>query len=625
MPWEAWFAICLTVVALVVMARNLLPPDATLLGVATLIAGGSMLSEYLHAPAAADAAAGAAAKAVTLLPSAADVAKGFGSPILWSVAAIFVVAAGLVETGAASRLAEPILGKGNSGGADAAGKTKSPLARAVAPLVAVAPFLSNTTVMAILLPVVTDWCRRRNYSPGKLLMPLNHIKMLGAKCCLLGTTTNLVVVAMMEKTPHPGFHKLGLFEIAWVGIPCMVAGVGFILLFGTRLLPDRKPAVSEEGGIRQYTVSVSVEKGGALDGKSVGDAGLRALPGLFLVEIERGSELIAAVGPSVVLQGDDRLTFAGALESVVDLRKMRGLSSEDHQHEKLAAPAHERVLIEAVISPECPLIGQSVRESRFRTHYGAAIIAIARGSERLSGKIGNVELKAGDTLLLEARPAFLERVKGSRDFFLASKVEGFSAPKHHKAYLAMAIMALLVVTTTVFHDAPLLLITMLAAGAMVATGCLSLAGARQSVEWRVILAIGASFALGEALSKSGAAGGMAKALIGVLGANPHVGLCAVFILTVLTAEIITNNAAATLMFPLALAAADRLGVSPMPFVIVTMLGASCSFMTPFSYQTNLMIMGPGGYKFSDYVRFGLPLTLVVGTVAMTVVPLVWTF
>ena len=618
MSWEAWFAIGLTAIALLVMARNLLPPDATLLGVATLIAGGSMLSEHLH---------GEAGK--TLLPSTADIAKGFGSPILWSVAAIFVVAAGLVETGAAGRLAEPILGKGNTGEADAAGKTKSPLARAVAPLVAVAPFLSNTTVMAILLPVVTDWCRRRNYSPGKLLMPLNHIKMLGAKCCLLGTTTNLVVVAMMDawmKDPaHQGMHKLGLFEIAWVGIPCMVAGVGFILLFGVRLLPDRRPAVSEEGGIKQYTVSVSVEKGGALDGKSIGDAGLRALPGLFLIEIERGDELIAAVGPSVVLQGDDRLTFAGALESVVDLRKMRGLSSEDHQHEKLAAPAHERVLIEAVISPECPLIGQSVRESRFRTHYGAAIIAIARGGERLSGKIGNVVLQAGDTLLLEARPAFLERVKGSRDFFLASKVEGFSAPKHDKAWWAMGIMAALVIATTAFHNAPLLLITMLAAGAMVATGCLSLAAARQSVEWRVILAIGASFALGEALFKSGAAEGMAKGLIGVVGTNPHVALACVFGLTILVAEIITNNAAATLMFPLAVAAAIRLDVSPMPFVIVTMLGASCSFMTPFSYQTNLMIMGPGGYRFSDYVRFGLPLTLVVGAVAMIVVPLAWKF
>ncbi len=611
MPWEAWFAIGLTLVALVVMARNLLPPDATLLGIATLVAGGSLVSESLHGKG-----------ADHLLPTTADIASGFGSPILWSVAAIFVVAAGLVETGAAQRLAEPILGKGAG---DGGGKTKSPLARAVAPLVAVAPFLSNTTVMAILLPVVTDWCRRKNFSPSKLLMPLNHIKMLGAKCCLLGTTTNLVVVAMMDKSHRTDLPQLGLFEIAKVGIPCMLAGVAFILFFGHKLLPDRKPAVSEAGGIKQYTVSMCVEKGGALDGKNVGEAGLRALPGLYLVEIERGSELIAAVGPSVVLLGDDRLTFAGALDSVVDLRKMRGLTSEDHQHEKIAAPAHERVLVEAVVSHECPLIGQSVRESRFRTHYGAAIIAIARGDERLSGKIGDVKLAAGDTLLLEARPAFLDRVKGSRDFFLASKVEGFTAPKHHKAWLAILIMATLVGVTTVFHDAPLLLIIMLAAGAMVATGCLSLPAARASIEWRVILAIGASFALGEALRVSGAAGHLAKSLIDLIGHNPQIAMICVFVLTVLTAEVITNNAAAILMYPLAVAAADNLHVSPMPFVITVLLGASCSFMTPFSYQTNLMIMGPGGYKFSDYVRFGLPLTVVVGTVTMIVVPLVWKF
>jgi di/tricarboxylate transporter len=497
--------------------------------------------------------------------------------------------------------------------------------------------------MAILLPVTTDWCRRHRVSPAKLLLPLNYMKMLGAMCCMLGTTSNLVVAALMHQSKHPGIHPLGLFDIAYVGLPCAVIGVGYILFAGIRLLPDRSPGVSEKNAIREYSVSVCVERGGPLDGKSIAEAGLRSLPGLYLIEIERPAELITAVGPSVVLRADDRLTFVGDLDSVVDLRKMRGLASEDRQREKLSVPPpgadvsgespretgthskeRERVLIVAVVSPECPLVGKSVREGRFRAHYGAAIVAIARGAQRLTGKIGDIVLQVGDTLVLETRPAFLERARRNRDFFVASKVEGFVAPKTDKAILSIAILVGMVAATTLL-EAPFFLATSMAASAMVLTGCLNVSGARAAVEWRVIITIGASFALGEALRTSGAASSVAGALVGAIGAHPQVALASVFVLTALAAELVTHTAAATLMFPLALASADRLGVSPMPFAIIVLIGASCSFMTPFGYQTNLMIMGPGGYEFADYVRFGSPLTVLVGCVAVTMAPLVWPF
>jgi len=626
MPWEAWFTLVVAISMVAVMSRGVVAPDGPLILAALAIALASMVSGKQH-------------DGHPLLPGIDDVAALLGSPILWSVAALFVVAKALAETGAADRLAGPILGTGAAGD-EGAKKSVSPLLRATAPLLAVAPFLSNTTMMAILLPVTTDWCRRHRVSPSRLLLPLNYIKMLGATTCILGTTANLVVAGLIDKSTAPGLHKLGLFEIAWVGLPCTLAGVAYILLVGVKLLPDRKPAVSDTTDIREYTVSVCVERGGPLDGKSIAAAGLRHLPGLYLVEIERGDVLIPAVGPSVVLRGDDRLTFVGALDSVVDLRKMRGLASEDRQGEKLAVPPRrtanpapgsdastlrqERVLIEAVVSLECPLVGKSVRDGRFRAHYGAAIIAIARGTQRLTGKIGDVVLQAGDTLVLETRPAFLERVRGTRDFFLATKVEGFSAPKHNRAIAAIAIMATMVLATT-FLNLPFLLATLLAASAMVVTGCIGLSVARAAVEWRVVLAIGASLALGEALRTSGAAKAVANALIRTTGDHPRVALACVFALTALATELITHTAAATLLFPLALAAATRLGVSPMPFAVIVLLGASCSFATPFGYQTNLMIMGPGGYRFSDYVRFGSPLTVIVGTVGVTLAPYVWRF
>jgi di/tricarboxylate transporter len=627
MPWEAWFTLILAVATVATMARSSVAPDGPLVLSALAIAVASIVSGRQHGGHA-------------LLPNIEDVAVLLGSPILWSVAALFVVAKGLGETGAADRLAGPILGSGTPHG-EVGKRTASPLLRATAPLLAIAPFLSNTTIMAILLPVTTDWCRRHRVSPSKLLLPLNYIKMLGAMCCILGTTANLVVAALIDKSTIPGLHTLGLFEIAWVGLPCAFAGVAYIVLFGVNLLPDRKPGVSDTADIREYTVSVCVEPGGPLDGKSIADAGLRSLPGLYLVEIERGDELIAAVGPTVGLRGDDRLTFVGALDSVVDLRKMRGLQSEDRQREKLSVPppgagnplgataaksqgAHERVLIEAVVSSECPLVGKSVRDGKFRAHYGAAIIAIARGAQRLTGKIGDVVLQVGDTLVLEARPAFLERVRRSRDFFLATKVEGFSAPKHDRAFVAMGIMGAMVLATSLFK-VPFFLATLTAAAAMVVTGCLGLSVARSAVEWRVVLAIGASFALGDAMRTSGAAQGVADTLIKGIGNQPRLALACVFGMTALATELITHTAAATLMFPLAMAAAARLGVSPMPFAVIVLVGASCSFATPFGYQTNLMIMGPGGYRFKDYVRFGSPLTAIVGTVAVTLTPLVWHF
>ena len=626
MPWEAWFVLILAVVTVFVTSRSYAPPDGAFVLAAIAIALASVVSGRQHGGHA-------------LLPSIDAIAQLFGAPILWSIVALFIVAKGLGNTGAADLLAGRILGVGGGDASSASGWRA--LMRATPPLMALAPFLSNTATMAILLPVTTDWCRRHRVSPAKLLLPLNYLKMLGAMCCMLGTTSNLVVAALMQQSKNAGVHPLGLFDIAYVGVPCALIGGGYILFVGFKLLPDRRPGVSETNAIKEYSVSVCVVPRGPLDGKSVADAGLRSLPGLYLIEIERAAELITVVGPSVVLRADDRLTFVGDLDSVVDLRKMRGLASEDRQREKLSVPppaddggsgapkqtspqSKERVLIEVVVSPECPLVGKSVREGRFRAHYGAAIIAIARGAQRLTGKIGDIVLQVGDTLVLETRPAFLERARRNRDFFLASKVEGFVAPKQDRAMVSIAILVAMVLATTLF-DAPFFLATLIAAAAMVVTGCINVNGARAAVEWRVILTIGATFALGEAMRTSGAASGVAGALVDAIGAHPHVALGAVYLMTALVAELVTHTAAAALMFPLAVAAADRLGVSPMPFAVIVLIGASCSFMTPFGYQTNLMIMGPGGYEFRDYVRFGAPLTVLVGCVAVAIAPFAWPF
>jgi di/tricarboxylate transporter len=291
---------------------------------------------------------------------------------------------------------------------------------------------------------------------------------------------------------------------------------------------------------------------------------------------------------------------------------------------KLDAPRPDRLLIEAVVSTSSPMVGTTIRDGRFRTRYEAVVIAVARGGQRIPGRIGDISLRGGDTLLLEARPAFVERNRRSRDFFLISAVQGSSPPRHERAIIALAILAGMVAAVSV-GGVPMLIAALVAAGLMLVLRCTTGPIARRSIDWQVLTVIAASIALGTALETTGAAASIASAWLSVAGDSPLPALAVVYILTSLLSAFITNNGAAVLVFPLAVATAAALGVSPRPFVIAIMMAASASFATPIGYQTNLMVYGPGGYRFSDYLRIGLPLTAVLAAVALIIVPRVWPF
>ncbi len=277
-----------------------------------------------------------------------------------------------------------------------------------------------------------------------------------------------------------------------------------------------------------------------------------------------------------------------------------------------------------MVSESFPLLGKSIREGRFRTQYQAAILAVARNGRRVPGKIGDIVLRPGDTLLLETHPNFVERYRNTRDFLLVSRLDDSAPVRHERAWLALAIMAGMVTSVTL-GLLGLLEAAMLAAGLMLITRCTSASSARRAVDLQVLLVIAAAFGISLALQKSGAAGMIAGGLIGLAGDDPWLTLALVFLVTSLFTNVITNNAAAALMFPIAAAAAARLEVSLLPFAIVIMKAASASFATPIGYQTNLMVMGPGGYRFGDYLRLGVPLTLFTGVLTVLIVPLVWPF
>ena len=544
---------------------------------------------------------------------------GFGSTGLATVAVLFVVVTGLKETGGIDWISARVLGRPKT--------LRSGMFRLTAPVAGMSAFLNNTPVVALMIPAVSDWCKRTRQSPSKLMIPLSYAAILGGTCSLIGTSTNLVVAGMV--IDQTNLEPLGMFDITWVGVPCVIVGLGFLLLLGPKLLPSRGSPASVLSDPREYTLEMIVPEGSTLAGKSVEDAGLRNLPGCFLVEVEREGGVLA-VAPTTELAAGDRLVFAGVVEAIKDLQALRGLTPATDQVFKLDSPRYRRRLFEAVVSRTSPAAGRTIREGRFRNTYDAVVIAVAREGERLKGKLGDIELRPGDTVLLEADPGFAERHRNSRDFLLVGALEDSAPRRHNRAPLAVVLLAGMVALAAL-GVLDMLAAALFAAMLMVLTRCCTITEARRSIDWSVLIVIGAALGLGQALDASGAADAIANGILGIVGQNPWLVLLAVYAVTSLATEVITNNAAVALVFPIALKASETLGqtsgepVSFLPFVIAIMIGGSASFATPLGYQTNLMVYGPGGYRFSDFMRVGIPMNVVIGLTAVIVTPLVFPF
>jgi di/tricarboxylate transporter len=589
MGWEAWLTLAVVMGCFAMMAFTWISPDIIMsAGLTLLLVTG------------------------VLLPG--EALAGFSNQGMLTVAVLYVVVSGLTETGAVSWIVQSILGHPNT--------IREAQVRLMTPSAFLSAFLNNTPVVAIFVPAVKLWARRNNLSLSRLLIPLSYASIAGGTCTLIGTSTNLVVNGLL--VDMVGLPGLSMFDLSWIGLPITVSVFLFIFMFSRRLLPDRKEPLVHGEDIREYTAEMVVEEGSPLDGCSIEAAGLRCLPGMYLAEIERDNVILPAVGPQERLAANDRLIFVGAIESVVDLHSIRGLVPATSQVFKLEGARKDRSFFEAVVSNTCPLVGKSVREGRFRSRYHAVIIAMARNGRRMHGKVGDMILRVGDTLLLEARPNFIDQQGKSRDFYLVSEVGGFHPPNYKDAPMAVAITLGMVVLAS-SGLLSMLEAALVAAGLMIASGCTSGQVARRAPDWQVLVIIATSFGIGVALQKTGAAGVLADGIIGLAGGSPWATLGLVFTTTALLTAIATNNVAAVLTFPIALSAANHINVDVMPFAITIMVAASASFTTPIGYQTNLMVYNAGGYRFTDFVRIGLPLTLLVGLVTVGLVPLIWGF
>ncbi|MGH9050302.1 MAG: SLC13 family permease [Acidimicrobiia bacterium] len=592
MSTDAWLTLAVLLVTIAVLASERFPPALVMLAAVVVL----LVTDVVETDAA---------------------FTGFSNEAPFIVAALYVVAGAAEATGALERFTQVVFRRNH---AEGRGAERHDLARIVGPTTVASGFIANTPLVALLAPRVVAWARRTGRSPSRYLMPLSHAAVFGGVITVLGTSTNVTVAGLLRES---GRDPLDIFEITPVGLPLAALGVALIVLVGPWLLPRRlSPAEADTETSREFTLEMEVAPMSPLAGRTVTDAGLRNLTGVFLLEVERDGVVTSPVGPDHLLDERDRLTFVGAVSRVLDLQRIPGLVSAEQRHFSVVGTG-SRASYEAVIGEGSPLAGRTLKEIGFRGRYGGAVFAIHRAGERIPAKLGEVRLRVGDLLLVLADQEFRERWENSHDFLVVSPLDGgVPVRREHALIVELTLLALVVVAGTGLLG--LLETSLLAAGGLVAARIITLPEARRAIDFDVILMIAASFGLGAAMAESGLAEELGRLL--VRGSEPlgDIGvLAAVLIATMLLTELLSNNAAAVIMFPIAMATAAEAGLASRPFAIAILIGASCSFLTPIGYQTNLLVYGMGGYRFLDFTRVGWPLTLLTVVVSVIAIPIVF--
>ncbi len=587
MSVDAWITLLVIIAVLVVLARGSVAPAVVTFGGATavLVAG--------------------------VIP-AEDAFSGFSNSAPITVAALYVVAAAIEKTGALTPMMQGTLGD--------RGRYRLPMLRTLVPTAGASAFLNNTPIVAMLIPQVMTWADRRRLSASKLLMPVSFAAVLGGLMTVIGTSTNLVVSGQM---PALGLEPIGFFEIGKLGLPIALIGVAVIILIAPAVLPGRRSAVAElEDASRRFAIEMIVDEGGPIDGKTVEQAKLRGLTGLFLSSIDRGDTTIAPVRPDTVLRGGNRLHFAGQVSKIVELQAIKGLTSSELKHVlDLENPSVR--YFEVVVGSRSPLVGSTLRDAGFRSTYQAAVLGIHRSGHLLEGRLGTETIRLGDTLIIVSDPGFRNRWRDRADFLLIANLDGTPPITTGRGWIPLVLLFAVVVLAAT-DTLPILEGSLIAAVLLVMTKVLSPLEARRAIDVEVIIVIASAFGLAAAMQASGLASVIAGGLVNFFGDYGDRGvLLGLVLATMILTEMITNNAAALLMLPIAVTAAQSTGLDPRGVAIAVAIAASASFLTPIGYQTNMMVYGPGGYRFGDYARLGWSLSLIVLVLTVGLTPLLW--
>lgn len=547
---------------------------------------------------------------------------GFSSPATVTIAGLFVLARALQVHGGLTGALVAVLGSRGSAARDGGptrGSDRWTLGRLVASVLGASAVVANTPLVATLGPMVRTWSEREGRPASTFLMPLSFAAILGGVVTTIGTSTTLVVSGLVDQA---GLGSLGLLEVLPVGLPVALVGGALLVALAPRVLPDRRSSYAQVASHeRDYTFRLQVEPDGPLMGRTITASGLRNLDDVYLAGLHRGDLDLAPLSPSTVLQAGDVLSFVGRVDRVLDVAGREGLTHADETQATLLEGDGHR-LVEAVVGTNSPLVGRTPKEMSFRGHYGAAIVAIHRQGQRVDAKLGEVRLQAGDALLLLTDVDFEERWRPTHDFAIVVPLAHADDVGTSRRGLVLGVLAAMVVAAAV--GVPILVAVLGACLVLVATRTIRFWDARASVDLDVLLIVATAIGLGGAVASSGLADRVARGIEVVAdGGGPVLALLAVLVGTLVLTELVTNVAAAALMVPVALDVAVRVGADPRGWAIGVAVMASCSFLTPIGYQTNTIVYGLGGYRFSDYWRLGLPLTLLALAVTATLVPVVW--
>lgn len=553
--------------------------------------------------------------------------KGFGNSTLAALGSLYVLATALRESGALDRAGEFILGKKTR-------NIRKILLRLTPSVSTYSAFLNNTPIVAMGIPAIRSWSQKNHIPVSKLLIPLSYAAILGGICTLIGTSTNLITHGLLQNHGYEGFT---FFELAWIGLPCAIIGLFYLIVISPKLTPARRDIRHEEEQKRELLVELEINKNADVIQQTIKESGLASLPGFYLARINRNDREIAPVSKDEKLREGDHLLYAakgGIAAKLPNLTGYPGLRLALQPPRKIKRDEKkDRELHQVVVKEGSRLVGTTLEEAKLLERFGAAVTGVRRRGKRIDEPLGEFVLQAGDVLLLDTRRGFRGAYEGNEDFYLTSEAGG-EAPEESKElieqrsggknlYISVAVL-IGVVTLTASGILHIALSSLLGVSVLLGCGVLEPGEARRAIDWNVLIVIGAALGLGSAMESSGLAELIGQSVLNfTYNFGDRITLAVVVILTAAMTETITNNGAVAIAFPIALSIAETQGLDPRALVVSITIAASLSFITPIGYQTNLMVYGPGNYRFTDFFKVGFPLQLILWTVIIILTPIIW--